>query len=184
MPLRRAGIPRNLALGLALFFIGMPVCVAGLCNPPDQGFGSLPPSPPWFDQDIGSMGGCAEYNSSSGTFTVKSVGGFIPLTTSDSLHFAYRAFTGDFEFIARLTGLGAGTQDNFAGLMVRESGASSSRHADVYEQERAVRRRKCNGPLEGLHGREGSRRGLSAHGNPRNPSLPKAGAVPGPDHLL
>jgi len=118
----------KLTIALALLVAGMPLCLAAVCSPADPGYGALPS--PWLDLDINASGGCAEYNGTA--FKVKSLGVFVPLATTDSLHYAYRTFTGDFTLVARVTGFDPPSTENaHMGLMVRESTASNSRHATL-----------------------------------------------------
>lgn len=116
----RSGIARQAAiLGLALALFTVSPLLAGVCSPPNDG----PLPSPWLDQDIAATGGCAGY--SANTFTVKSKGNVL-WGTSDSFHYAYRDFTGDFQFTARVTSLQY--QDSYAGLMIRENLTPGARH--------------------------------------------------------
>jgi hypothetical protein len=107
---------------------GPPTALAGVCTA-----GKNLPSP-WVDQDFGAPGGCADYESSTGTYTVRGVGNVI-FGTTDSFHFASRTFTGNFQMVAHLADLGGGAQNAAAGLMVRETLTATSRHAFLGYQD-------------------------------------------------
>jgi transcriptional regulator CtsR/regulation of enolase protein 1 (concanavalin A-like superfamily) len=88
--------------------------------------GALPP--PWSHADIGgtSLGGSATY--SSGTFTVKASGDDI-WNAADAFHFVYQPMSGDGTVVTRVASL---TNTNVwakAGVMIRESLGSNSKHA-------------------------------------------------------
>jgi hypothetical protein len=119
---REARVGWILAIMLVLALLAPSAALAGVCSPPDNG----PLPSPWLDQDITASGGCAGYN--GGIFTVKSKGNVL-WGTSDSFHFAYRDFTGDFQIVTRVKTLQY--QDSAAGLMVRENLTAGSRHASI-----------------------------------------------------
>jgi hypothetical protein len=92
---------------------------------------SAPPSSlpsPWAKVDIGSprYRGSAGYN--SGTFTLNTAGGDI-WNTADKLHFVYRSWSGDGEIVARVVAMQNSTSWAKAGVMIRETLSSNSRHA-------------------------------------------------------
>jgi len=62
-------------------------------------------SPPWVDQDIGSVAAAGSANDASGVFTVKGSGADI-FGTADGFNYCYQTLTGDFTIIARLTSAG------------------------------------------------------------------------------
>jgi regulation of enolase protein 1 (concanavalin A-like superfamily) len=89
----------------------------------------------WTDQDIGTVGqaGSATYASSTGTFTVSGSGNDI-YYTADDFNYCSQQVTGNFTFIARITGAG-GTNVNggaASGIMIRESLAANSREEMIY----------------------------------------------------
>ena len=91
----------------------------------------------WTDADIGSPhnAGSASYNSSTGTFTVTGSGSEI-YGMSDQFNYCYQQFTGNFTFIARITG-NSGTDVNGGaadGIMLRESLSASSREEEIFVQ--------------------------------------------------
>lgn len=100
---------------------------------------SAPASLPtgWADADIGSPhnAGSATYDTPTGTFTVTGSGSEI-YGTSDQFNYTYQSFTGNFTFVARITG-NSGTDVNYGaadGIMVRESLAADSREEEVFVQ--------------------------------------------------
>jgi regulation of enolase protein 1 (concanavalin A-like superfamily) len=80
--------------------------------------------------DIGTpaIQGSATYV--GGQYTVNA-GGLDIWGTSDQFHYVYQPLSGDGEIIARVAGLGASAAWAKAGVMVRETLAANSRHADA-----------------------------------------------------
>ena len=100
-----------------------------------QGHAALPTG--WTDQDIGSVSipGSASYNSTTGVFTLSGSGGDIN-GTADAFNYACESVTGNFTFIARITG-NSGTGVNGGapdGIMIREGLAANAREEMVYMQ--------------------------------------------------
>jgi len=85
---------------------------------------------PQKDSDIGSpaIAGSATY--SSGKYTINAAGSDI-WNSSDQFHYVYQPLSGDAEVIARVAGLGNSSIYAKAGVMVRETLAANSRHADA-----------------------------------------------------
>lgn len=91
--------------------------------------GSLPS--PWQSQDVGTVAaeGLASYLSD--TFTVAGSGSRI-FGQSDHLQYAYQAATGSSELIARVSAMDNTGGNARAGVMVRESLDSGSRHFSIF----------------------------------------------------
>ena len=83
---------------------------------------------PWLNRDVGSVGvtGIASYT--SGTFFIQGSGADI-WDQTDAFHFVYQPLNGDGEIVARVVGLTATHSNAKAGVMIRESLTSDSRHA-------------------------------------------------------
>ena len=98
------------------------------------GGGTEPPPPPgplpsgWANRDIGGVAAAGSASHDSGVFTVRGSGADI-WNTSDEFHFAYRTLTGDGSVQARVASLAGADVWTKAGVMIRESLASNSRHA-------------------------------------------------------
>ncbi|MCY2952283.1 MAG: hypothetical protein NTU53_09940 [Planctomycetota bacterium] len=89
-------------------------------------------APGWTSQDIGTtnQAGFAEYDSSTGLFTVAGSGSDIDGTT-DHFHFAYQTLTGDGQIVAQVAGLQETNSAAAAGLMIRESVANNARQVTL-----------------------------------------------------
>ncbi|MEM6630472.1 MAG: discoidin domain-containing protein [Bacteroidota bacterium] len=97
----------------------------------------LPPPPPptntcdapsnWTGADIGNTGVAGESCEENGVYTLKGAGADI-WSTSDQFHFMYRKLKGDGEVSVRMTDLTRADALTKAGLMMRNSLSSSSRH--------------------------------------------------------
>jgi uncharacterized repeat protein (TIGR03806 family) len=83
--------------------------------------------------DIGSVSstGSLVYNSGTATYTVRGSGADI-YNTADAFHFASRALVGDGEIRARVTSQTNTAPWAKAGVMIRESSATGSRHAMMF----------------------------------------------------
>jgi phosphatidylserine/phosphatidylglycerophosphate/cardiolipin synthase-like enzyme/regulation of enolase protein 1 (concanavalin A-like superfamily) len=93
--------------------------------------GTAPPSTlpsPWADRDIGAVpiAGSAQY--SSGTFTITASGADV-WGTADAFHFVYHTLTGDGSIQARVASVREANAWSKAGVMIRETLASNSKHA-------------------------------------------------------
>jgi hypothetical protein len=86
------------------------------------------PAGPWTDKSIGKAGGMVTTDGTQ--FTVKGIGTDI-WGTSDQFEFVYQPCTGDCTITARVTSLQNTNQWAKAGVMLRETLAAGSRHADV-----------------------------------------------------
>jgi PKD repeat protein len=82
----------------------------------------------WDSRDIGVVGAVGSSSDSGGSVSVRGSGADI-WDRADAFHFRYRAWTGDGEFVARLTSLSNTNAWAKAGLMFRETLAADSRHA-------------------------------------------------------
>jgi regulation of enolase protein 1 (concanavalin A-like superfamily) len=83
---------------------------------------------PWKNQDVGTVAVPGSASFSSSTFTLKGAGDDI-YGTADGFQFAYQTLTGDGEIIAKVTGLDNTHVYAKAGIMIRESLTSDSKHA-------------------------------------------------------
>ena len=81
----------------------------------------------WTDHDAGDVIPAGGYSRSNGTFTVWGDGEDIE-GTADAFHFVHASWSGDGQIVARLLSLQGGSGLAEAGLMMRESLASGSRH--------------------------------------------------------
>ena len=82
----------------------------------------------WSSRDIGSVGTSGGASSGGGQFFVRGAGADI-WGTADAFHYVYKAFTGDGEIIARMDAIDYLHPWSKAGVMMRESLSSGSRHA-------------------------------------------------------
>lgn len=85
---------------------------------------------PWSSSDIGAPALSGSATHSNGVFTVNAAGTDI-WYSSDQFHFVYQPFSGDGEIIARVASLANSDMWAKAGVMIRESLTSQSRHATV-----------------------------------------------------
>ena len=105
---------------------------------------------PWLTADIGSVGIAGSASASTGTYTVKGSGTGIT-GTADQFRFVYQTLNGDGSITARLTSQSGTTSSSLAGVMIRESTATGSKHASVVRRGsglnnmRAIRRTSTGG---------------------------------------
>ncbi|HKP98266.1 MAG TPA: galactose oxidase-like domain-containing protein [Fibrobacteria bacterium] len=85
---------------------------------------------PWVNGDIGSVAFPGSALSASGKFTVRGSGTDI-WGTADQFQFVRRPITGDGSITARITGPANTNAWAKAGVMIRESAAAGSRHANM-----------------------------------------------------
>jgi chitodextrinase/regulation of enolase protein 1 (concanavalin A-like superfamily) len=85
---------------------------------------------PWQDADIGSTGLAGSASFSNGTYTVKGSGADI-WNTADAFNYLYQPLNGDGEISARVNSVQNTNAWAMAGVMMRESLAANSSHADV-----------------------------------------------------
>ena len=83
---------------------------------------------PWTRADIGAVGIVGTAGFANGTFTVEASGADI-WNRADQFHYVYQSLSGDGEIVARVTGLADTDPWAKAGVMMRESLASNSKHA-------------------------------------------------------
>ncbi len=88
--------------------------------------GGLPA--PWTHDDVGATGAAGDASATAGTFTVAGAGADI-WGQADSFHFVHQPLTGDGEIRARLVSQAATNPWAKAGVMIRESLTTGSRHA-------------------------------------------------------
>jgi regulation of enolase protein 1 (concanavalin A-like superfamily) len=86
--------------------------------------------PPWVTADVGDTGRTGSATLENGRFTLHGAGADVG-GTDDGFYFTYRPLSGDGEFVARV----ASVQDTHplarAGIMIRETLSSSSRHVTL-----------------------------------------------------
>jgi regulation of enolase protein 1 (concanavalin A-like superfamily) len=85
---------------------------------------------PWLNQDVGSVGIAGSSSSSSGVFTVKGAGGDI-WGAADGFQFAYQAFSGDGQIVARVASMQNTNSNAKAGLMFRGDLTAGSAHVMI-----------------------------------------------------
>jgi hypothetical protein len=83
---------------------------------------------PWVERDIGSVGGTGATGLAAGTYTVIASGGDI-WDPADAFHYTYQPLVGDGEIVARVASQEPTAGWAKAGVMVRESLTTTSRHA-------------------------------------------------------
>ncbi len=85
---------------------------------------------PWENADVGTVGsaGTADYDSSTGTYTLQGSGADIG-GTADNFHFAYRPLSGDGYIVARVASLTNTNASAKAGVMIRESLDANAKNA-------------------------------------------------------
>jgi len=90
-------------------------------------------APAWKNTDVGTpTPGSASYDAATGTWTVTANGNDI-WSTADNFHYVYRYLKGDGEIVARVTGIGPGTDPwAKAGVMIRDTLNPGSAFAAVY----------------------------------------------------
>lgn len=86
---------------------------------------------PWLNADIGATGLAGSATLAGSTFTVRGAGADI-WSTTDAFHFASQSLVGDGEIIARVDDVAGADAWAKAGLMIRETSASNSKHASVF----------------------------------------------------
>ena len=88
-----------------------------------------PPVPsPWTDRDIGSTGIAGSATYLNGAFTIKGSGDDI-WNAADAFHFVYQSVSGDATIVARVVSVQNTDPWAKAGVMIRESVNSNSKHA-------------------------------------------------------
>jgi hypothetical protein len=108
------------------------VSVSGNTDPPPP----PPPPPPstlptgWDHADVGAVSAAGDSSYQSGAFTVKGRGADI-WGTADAFQFAYHAFAGDGDIIARVASITNTNSWTKAGVMIRATLAAGSPHAFV-----------------------------------------------------
>ena len=76
----------------------------------------------WTDGDIGSVGVAGSATYANGTFTVKGAGLAIDYgTVSDAFNFVFQPLSGDSTLVARVVSLTGGSQNESAGVIIRET---------------------------------------------------------------
>jgi len=88
------------------------------------------PPPPWLDADIGPVGALGSASFTDPAFAVRGSGTDIASTT-DVFHFMYQPVSGDVTIVARVATVQNTHAQARAGIMIRESLATGSRHAAV-----------------------------------------------------
>ena len=83
---------------------------------------------PWQNEDIGSVGIAGSASVSNDIYTVNGAGSDI-WGANDAFHFVYQPLQGDGSIVARVTNIANTNTWAKAGVMIRESTASGSRHA-------------------------------------------------------
>ncbi len=126
----------GLAASTAYFYRVTAVNTAGSSSPSNQagattlpsggGGGGLPSL--WQNADVGSTGAAGSASHSSGTFTVRGAGADI-WGTADGFQFVYQSLIGNGQIVARVTSVQSTDPWAKAGVMIRESLASGSKHA-------------------------------------------------------
>jgi regulation of enolase protein 1 (concanavalin A-like superfamily) len=84
----------------------------------------------WSNRDIGSVGVAGSFSVSNGVYTVKGSGADI-WGTVDAFRYGYQSLSGDGEIIARVSSVQNTNVWAKAGVMIRETIASNSRHAMI-----------------------------------------------------
>lgn len=108
------------------------ICFAlaiGLVNFKGKAAYAAVPSP-WLQQDIGSVGFAGSGDYATGTFTIKGSGTDIA-GTADQFHYVYQPLNGDGTIVARVVSIANTSAWAKAGVMIRESLATGSRHAST-----------------------------------------------------
>lgn len=84
----------------------------------------------WSNTDIGTVGvaGSGSYHSGTGVYTLQGSGADIG-STSDHFHYSYQSLSGDGVIIARVNSLTDTSASAKAGVMIRETLTSTSKHA-------------------------------------------------------
>jgi regulation of enolase protein 1 (concanavalin A-like superfamily) len=86
---------------------------------------------PWANRDIGSPGAAGSAAESGGTFSVRG-GGTDIWYSSDQFQFVYRSVTGDVDLRAQVAGVQYINSWTKAGVMIRETLSSTSKHASTF----------------------------------------------------
>lgn len=92
--------------------------------------GDVCPSP-WSTKDIGAVAKSGSVGHSSGKFTIKGSGEDI-WNNKDEFRYVYQAAYGDCSIVARVPSIGNTHSWAKAGLMIRESLSSDSKHASIF----------------------------------------------------
>jgi regulation of enolase protein 1 (concanavalin A-like superfamily) len=85
---------------------------------------------PWLNRDIGAVGAAGSASYANGTFTVQASGADI-WGRRDEFHYVYQRLSGDGVITAQVTSITNTNARAKAGVMIRESLNSNSRHAMV-----------------------------------------------------
>jgi phosphatidylserine/phosphatidylglycerophosphate/cardiolipin synthase-like enzyme/regulation of enolase protein 1 (concanavalin A-like superfamily) len=85
---------------------------------------------PWLNQDVGSVGIAGSTSFGGGVFTVKGAGGDI-WGAADAFQFAYQAFSGDGQIVARVASMQNTNSNAKAGLMFRGNLTAGSAHVMI-----------------------------------------------------
>jgi regulation of enolase protein 1 (concanavalin A-like superfamily) len=105
------------------------VCLCAIVGVASSASAQLPA--PWTNRDIGSPAVAGSAAESSGTFTVRGAGSDI-WYSSDQFQFVYQTVTGDVDVRAQVNAVQYIDQWTKAGVMIRETLGSTSRHASTF----------------------------------------------------
>jgi glucose/arabinose dehydrogenase len=86
---------------------------------------------PWSKTDIGSVGFAGDASFAGGVFTVRGSGADI-WDNADAFHYVYQPLNGNGQIVARVTGVQLTDEWAKAGVMIRETLTSGSRHASMF----------------------------------------------------
>ncbi len=86
---------------------------------------------PWNTKDVGSVGDSGGASYTSGKFTVVGSGADI-WNTADEFRYVYQTASGDCSVVARVSSIGNTDPWAKAGVMIRETTATGSKHASVF----------------------------------------------------
>jgi subtilisin family serine protease/regulation of enolase protein 1 (concanavalin A-like superfamily) len=118
-----------------------------------------PPAGSWQNTDIGAVAAAGSAAESGGTLTLRGSGSDI-WDNADEFHFRYQTLNGDGQIVARVTGLTNTNSWAKAGVMMRETLATGSRHAfmcvTVAQGTAFQRRTETNGASASTSGFAGS----------------------------
>ncbi|MGB2717932.1 MAG: Ig-like domain-containing protein [Vicinamibacterales bacterium] len=105
------------------------VCLGVVAGTASSALAQLPA--PWVNRDIGSPSAAGSAAESAGTFTVRGGGSDI-WYSSDQFQFVYQSISGDVDIRAQVTAVQYIDQWTKAGVMIRETLGSTSRHASTF----------------------------------------------------
>lgn len=123
----------GLTAATTYFYLVEAVNSGGSSPPSNQATATTPAAGlpnPWQQSDVGSVAAAGSASVSSGTFTVRGSGADI-WGNADGFHYVYQTLTGNGEIVARVTAVQNTDPWAKAGVMIRETLASGSRHAFV-----------------------------------------------------